>query len=133
MNISRRNLDETDLLQERYARLPWSGFHRGAFQSIKPVLLSEDGKSALGCVSLPEGVEHDHDSYYHAHPAVLDGAFQLINFMTKLLESVAWVPAGISRMVMYHDGELHNGEQGIWAHVTLVNDGLKVKSCGTNL
>ena len=112
-NLKHQHTRKVMTIQEHYARLSWCFFHRGAFQSIKSVLLSEDGKSALGCVSLPEGVEHNHDAYYHAHPAVLDGAFQLISFMTKLLEGVAWVSAGTSYMVMYHDGELRNGEQGI--------------------
>ena len=62
-------------IQDRYARLAEAGYHRGAFQSIKSVFLSEDGKSALGRIGLPVDFEHDHDAYYHAHPAVLDGAF----------------------------------------------------------
>ena len=61
-------------IQDRYSRLAEAGYHRGAFQSINSVFLSEDGKSALGQIGLPEGFEHDHDAYYHAHPAVLEAA-----------------------------------------------------------
>ena len=62
-DLKHQHTREVMNIQERYAYLSWSGFHRGAFQSIKSVLLSEDGKSVLGCISLPEGFEHDHDAY----------------------------------------------------------------------
>ena len=42
-----------------------------------------------------EGLEHDHDAYYHAHPAVLDGMFQLITLVDQSLEGESWEPSGI--------------------------------------
>ena len=107
-DLKHQHTREVMNIQERYAHLSATGFHRGAFQSIKSVLLSEDGKSVLGCIGLLDVFEHDYDAYYHAHPAVVDGAFQLISFVANSLEGVAWVPAGISRMVMYHTLKLHN-------------------------
>ena len=64
-----------------------------------------------------------------AHPVVLEDAFQLISFVVESLAAVAWVPPRISRMVMYHAGTLHHSDQETWARISLVNDGLKMKSC----
>ena len=132
-DLKASHTQEVANIQDRYARLAEAGYHRGAFQSIKSVFLSEDGKSALGRIGLPEGFEHDHDAYYHAHPAVLDGAFQLIGFVAESMEGEAWVPAGISRVAMHRSGELHKQEQQIWAHVALVDDGPKMKTCDVSL
>ena len=55
-----------------------------------------------------EAFDHDYDAYYHVHPAVLVGAFQLIRFRVESLEGKVWVPARTPRTVMYHTGELHN-------------------------
>ena len=52
-DLKHQHTREVMNIQERCARLSWDGFHRGAFQSIKSVLLSEEGKSALGCIGLP--------------------------------------------------------------------------------
>jgi hypothetical protein len=52
----------------------------------------------------------------------------MIGFVSEPLEGEAWVPAGISRVVMHRSGSLHvRGE--VWAHVSLVDDGSKMKSC----
>ena len=62
---------------------------------------------------------------------MLDGAFQMIGFLAEeSSEDEAWVPAGISRVAMRRIGigALHKRAQ-IWAHVTLVDDGPKMKSC----
>ena len=109
-------------IQEHYVRLSETSYHRGSFQSIKVVLLNEEGKSALGHIGLPEGFEHVHDGFYYAHPAVLDGAFQLIGFVSKSREGQAWFPAGISRVAMYHAGELQNQKHETWAHLSLLDD-----------
>ena len=53
--------------------------------------------------------------------------------MVESLAAVAWVPPRISRIVMYHAGKLHHPDQETWARVSLVNDGLKVKSCDIHL
>jgi hypothetical protein len=56
----------------RYSRLADDDYHRGAFQSIQSVFLSNDGsKSALGRIGLPDGFDHEHDAYYDSHLAVL--------------------------------------------------------------
>ena len=90
-------------------------------------MLSEDGKSALGCIILPGGIEHDHDAYYHAHSAVLDDAFQLISYMINIMEGESWEPIGISCVMMYSTGGFHQRDQETWAHVTLVNGSLQAK------
>ncbi|KAL9188495.1 LOW QUALITY PROTEIN: hypothetical protein ACHAXT_006873 [Thalassiosira profunda] len=117
-------------IQDRYARLAEAGDHpRGAFQSIESVMLSEDGKSALGSISLPSGFEHEHDAYYLSHPAVMDGAFQLMSFLNESAEeSDAWVPTGIDRVAMHRAGEFHKRNQ-TWAHVVMVDDGPEAKTC----
>ena len=120
-------------IQGRYASLGEAGYHRHPFQSIKSVFLNKKGDSALGFISLPDDFMHDHDTYYLAHPAVLDGSLQMVSFVTKSLkESEAWVPAGITRMTMYHAGVLHQRE-GVWSLVTLVDEGSKIKSCNISL
>ena len=64
---------------------------------------------------------------------VLEGAFQLISVVVESLAAVAWVPPRISCMMMYHAGTLHHPDQEIWARVSLVNDGLKMKLCDIHL
>ena len=63
--------------------------HCVAFQSTTAVLLSEEGNGALGYICWSEDFEYDHDAYYQAHFAVLDGAFQLIGLMTKTVEDAS--------------------------------------------
>ena len=131
--IKESHTNEVANISSRYSRLADDGYHRGAFQSIQSVFLSSDGsKSALGQIGLPSGFDHEHDAYYHSHPAVLDGAIQMIGFVSEPLEGEAWVPAGISRVVMHRTGSLHvRGE--VWAHVSLVDDGTKMKSCSIDI
>ena len=83
-------------IQERYDKIVGQGFHHGAFQSIESVWLSNDGKSVLGQVCLPASWEHEHDAFYDAHPAVLDGAIQMFGFLLLSMATETWVPAGIS-------------------------------------
>ncbi|KAL7554746.1 hypothetical protein ACHAWF_018278 [Thalassiosira exigua] len=116
-------------IHDRYGRLAEAGYHKGAFQSIKSVSLSKDMTSALGRVSLPEGFKHDHDSYYHVHPAVLDGAFQMIGFVSESMEGEAWVPPGISHVAMVRKPT----KQELWAHLVLVDNGPRMKRCDLNL
>ena len=109
-------------IQDRCARLSEAGYHRGPFQSIKSVSLNEEGNSALGCIGLPEDFDHDHNAYYHAHPAILDGAVQMVGLLTDQLgEGEAWVPAGVSRVTMYAVKEFHN-DKLFWAHAKLEDD-----------
>ena len=120
-------------IRERYDALAEEGFHRGAFQSIESVWLSDDGKSALGQVCLPESWEHEHDGFYHAHPAMLDGAIQMADFLMSTTEAEeSWVPAGISSVMMHKTGKLH-GQRKIWARVWLENDSPKMKLCNIDL
>ena len=127
-DLKHHHTREVTNIQERYAHLYQAGNQRSAFQSIKSVLLSEERKSALGCIGLPGGVEHDHDSYYHAHPAVLDGMFQLITLVDQSLEGESWEPAGISCVSLQRTGGFHQRDREILVHVMLVEDGLRVKS-----
>ena len=118
-------------IRERYDELVEQGFHRGAFQSIESVWLSDDSKSALGQICLPESWEHEHDAFYHAHPAVLDGAFQMATvFFMSATET--WVPARINSFMMHRAGKLH-GQRKIWARVELEHDGPKMKLCNIDL
>ena len=83
-------------IQERYDKMVGQGFHHGAFQSIELVWLSDDDKSVLGLVCLPASWGHERDAFYHAHPAVLDGAIQMFGFLLSSTATETWVPAGIS-------------------------------------
>ena len=131
--LKKNHLQEVENVQDRYVRFAEAGFHRGAFQSIQSVLMSKDGKRALARIGLPEGTKHEHDSYYHAHPAVLDGAFQLVGFVSNTMrEGEAWVPAGITRVISHGRLDLCS-DNLIWAHIELVDDGLKMKSCQIDL
>ena len=62
--------EKVEGIEERYEALASEGFHRGAFQSIESVWLSDDGKSALGQLCLPESWEHKYGGFCHADPAV---------------------------------------------------------------
>lgn len=62
-------------MEEHYERLTKKGFHIGVFQSIESLWLSDDGKSVLGQLYLPERWDHKHDSFYHDHLSVLGCAF----------------------------------------------------------
>ena len=94
-------------------------FQRGAFQTIQSVNLSEDGASALAQIGLPAAFSHEHDAYYHMHPALLDGAtFQLLNFVSGANGGIC-VP-GISRVVMHHSGS------PAWAHLELAKESTRV-------
>ena len=55
-DLKHQHTREVMNIQERYVYLYQAGNQRIAFQSIKSVLLSEEGKSALGCIGLPGGV-----------------------------------------------------------------------------
>ena len=133
IDLKKSHTLEVANIRSRYARLAEAGHHRGAFQSIHSVLLNKkDKRSVLGQLGLPEGIEHEHNAYYRVHPAVVDGAFQLIGLMSELLEGESWVPAGISRVVMYRQGSLHL-RRVVWAHSALVEDGSKMKTCNIDM
>ena len=127
-DLKRQHTQTIAGIQDQYAELAGAGYHRGAFQSIRSVLISDDGKSALGQIALPEGFDHIHNAYYHAHPALLDGAFQMLRFVTKLPNGEPWVPTAINRVVAYRATALHNHEE-IWVHAKLVEDSSNTKSC----
>ena len=69
-------------MEDHYERLDKQGFHIDVFQSIELLFLSDDGKRLLGKMCLPEIWKYEHNAFDHAHPAVLDGTFQLIGFLT---------------------------------------------------
>ena len=46
----------------------------GVHQTIQSVKLAEDGSSALAQIGLPRDSLHENDTYYHVHPALLEGA-----------------------------------------------------------
>ena len=125
--------EKVEGIGERYDALAEQGFHRGAFQSIESVWLSDDSKSALGWLCLPDSwEEHDHDGFYHAHPAVLDGAIQMFGFLLSSTATEAWVPASISSFMMHRAGKLH-GQRKIWVRVELEHDSPKMKLCNIDL
>ena len=127
--LKKGHLREVESIQDRYARLAKTGFHQGAFQSIQSLLLSENSKSAFARIGLPEGHEHEHDNYYHAHPAVLDGAFQLLGFVSNTLtEGETYVPAGINRVILHHQLDCCSNNKML-AHAELIDDGSKMNSC----
>ena len=61
-------------MEAYHEQLTKQGFHLGLFCIIESLWLSDDGKSALGRIFLPEIWERDHDYFYNSHPAVLNGA-----------------------------------------------------------
>ena len=111
--------EEVEGIRERYDALAEEGFHRGAFQSIESVWLSDDGKSALGQVCLPESWEHEHDGFYHAHPAVLDGVFQMVGLLSEDLGDSVFSPSFVSRIV-HKTWKLHERDH-LWSYLCLVN------------
>ncbi|MEO0683213.1 MAG: KR domain-containing protein, partial [Pseudomonadota bacterium] len=65
-------------VQERYARLAEEhGMHRGSFQTVRQVWRA--GDEVLGRL---EGAADLRSHLYHVHPAVLDGMFQLVGFVS---------------------------------------------------
>ena len=62
-------------MHSRYARLEALGFHRGAFQSLLEVWRNATKDVLLARLRVPRGGAHD--GYYLAHPALIDGVFQL--------------------------------------------------------
>ena len=106
---------------DRYEILAAKGFHRGAFQSISSVWLNEDHKSVLGQIILPTDHKHKHDGFYHVHPALLDGVFQLQNFLMETNEQEeSFVPSSISRFVLHRPLSIASE---VWACVKVKTDG----------
>ena len=60
-----------------------------------------------------EEFEHDHNAYYHAHPAVLDGIFELITLVDQSLEGESWEPSGISCVLMHRTWGFHQRDRDI--------------------
>lgn len=115
------------------------GFHHGAFQRSESLWLSDNGKSALELFILPESWEHEHAAFYHAHPSVLDSAFQLISFFighqsaasTRYTAEIL-VPSGIRSLTMHRRGKFHNGRR-TWARTRLKHDSVKTQVCKIEL
>ena len=90
----------------------------GVYQTIQNVNLADHGVSALAQIGLPKDSSHEHDTYYNAHPALLDGAtFQLLSVLSDL-DGGNWTPTGISRAVMYRCSN------PTWSHLVIIEDKL---------
>jgi hypothetical protein len=73
--VQARCTEEVDGLTERYAELAARGFHGPRFQTLAQVWRSSDGAELVARLALPDAEEC---SRYLVHPAVLDGALQLV-------------------------------------------------------
>ena len=82
-------------------------------------------------IKIPEDADR-----YHAHPAMLDGVFQLVGFMSSGSDGdgssgQSWVPAGIDRAEM-HDSigrsTVRIGKDAsVWAHARVVEANTKAR------
>ena len=71
---------------------------------------------------LPKSWEHTNDGFYHEHPDVLDGTFQMIGFLVLSTATEVWVPAGTSSVTMHRAGNLHRQRTKIWVRARLEDE-----------
>ena len=76
------------------AALEERGFHGPQVQTVHRAWLSSDGHEVVARLRVAASLASER---YHVHPAVLDGAIQLIGFVGEAAPDKAWVPAGIRR------------------------------------
>ena len=121
------SLNNLKMSHTKGIKLDMNSTSRGLYQTIRNMKLAEDGTSALAQISLPKDSSHEHDTYYHVHPALFDGAtFQLLNLLSDL-DAGNWTPTRVSRAVM------HRSSIPAWTYLVIIEDGLKMKSCQVEL
>ena len=122
-------------VSERYMALQDEGFHGPQFQVLWEVWRNEIGDSLVSRLRVPE----ESDRYYFAHPALLDGAFQLCCLFKSMTEDRltadeidAWVPAAIGSAEMECNGALTVGTE-VWVEARCVKSETRSLICDINL
>ena len=64
---------------EQYMELAASEFRQGRFQTVIAAWHNDGKDVVLARLRVVSG--HEHDEWYHAHPATVDGAFQLVGML----------------------------------------------------
>ena len=72
-------------------------------------------------IRLPESWEGMNDGFYHEHPDVLDGTFQMIGFLVLSTATEVWVLAGTTSVTIHRTGNLHR-QRKMWVRASLEDE-----------